>query len=159
MISLKWTHGAGSNSLRSLLPLGTPVDARDRHFHLGSVLCVMIGGRVEPTLIAGPSVHVLVRKALMIAAVWCFIALLLEPLGRLESESGLDRFWDRKNWRKNWRPILLGACFFLSVCADSQIWAAPGACFSCFGLVWLRSTPAQRRWPIAPAGCGAAFTL
>lgn len=116
-------------------------------FTLGLFLCVFTGGGVEPRLIAGPSVHVLVLKALRIAAAWCLIALILEPWGW--PEFGVHRPWDRKKLL----PMLMGACFVLCIHESSQIWAAPGACFSFFfGLVWFQSTPAQRRWPIAPVG-------
>jgi hypothetical protein len=120
-------------------------------FTYGLYCCVISGAWLGPRLFAEPSAHALARKTWMIAAVWCLVAFPLALFGRFgrpESEVGMPRPGDRKNWL----PILLGACFLLSVSESRQIWAAPGACFSLFGLVWLRSTPAQRRWPIVPVG-------
>jgi hypothetical protein len=121
-----------------------------RTFTFGLLLCVFFGRAAEPRLIAGPSVHLLVLKAWSVAAVWCLVAMILEPWGRLEWESESGFHWPRG--RKNWMQIVLFACIFLSVDEKTQIWAAPAVCFSAFGLVWLQSTPARRRWPIAPVG-------
>jgi len=150
MLSLKLTHGAGSHSLRSLLPLGMPLGARDAHFHLWPVALRILWPRDGAQAYRGASVHLLVLKVWSIAAVWCLVAIILGPWGRLERESDCGWHWPR-GW-KNWMQIVLFACIFFSVDEKTQIWAAPAVCFSAFGFVWLQSTPAQKRWPIAPVG-------
>lgn len=58
------------------------------------------------------------------------------------------RRWTGKD---GWTVLLLAIIVFAFTQRESS-WAGPVACFCFFAAIWLRSTPAQRRWPISAAG-------